>query len=614
MLVGLYFVFGLWLISGVSAWPTLPIHGDNRESQFLHNLTKQMASRNKVDSLALFGVNREMQRSKHILVESLEECLTEAFQKPIVVWGLRRNITLRRILGERTLVCVSISNVSPKEEPIFDVLTDGLFGLHHVPILFIYKRLESQPPTMDQLKDMFSWCWRQKFINVFVTYQQISFTNTSAGRNVSWENYLYTYTAFPEVTVRNLTQTGYQHTDIMMDFRGYEFRVPVFQDAPSAFWLSDGRLSGTFGLMFAAYVHHRRGRYRLEPAVDVDRYNYHENLMLAAARGEIEIGVHPYSSMQPGAERTAGFFPLAPTNTCVLVPWQHEPPPGRFIRYAVRINGTFLLVLLLAMTLAWQLARGEGLRGIQLSLVTFFLQPISDTNFRRLAEPYKFIHVAALLGSFVLWTMRTANLSSVFTSQVCWYQVDSVKDFLATPLRLMLTESEVEMYFTAGNLPVALRQRLQVVNRSTLVEHLDQLNTSYAYCTTTEHWSVVQMQQERLESPRFRLASRICTGTHILRYPMQWNSPFQRNFFRFSSLAKQSGFWSYWSGKGQRDAIRMGLVVKMMDDHIPIHVLNLKDFELLLKIYILSLTGCLLCLLGEIAWLRYWRARMGAGS
>ncbi|KAH8316619.1 hypothetical protein KR067_011783, partial [Drosophila pandora] len=606
MLVGLYFVLGLWIISGVSAWPMPPVLGDNRESQFLHNLTRQMASRNKVDSLALFGVNREMQRSRHILVQSLEECLSKAFQMPIVVWGLRRNVTLRRILGERTLVCVSISSVSAKEEPIFDVLTDGLFGLHHVPILFIYKRLKSQPPTGDQLRNLFSWCWRQKFINVFVTYQQIRFTNLTGDRNVSWENYLYTYTAFPEVTVRNLTQTGYRHTDIMMDFRGYEFRVPVFQDPPNAFRLPNGRLSGTFGLMFAAYVHHRMGRYRLESTVDVDRYNYHENLMLAASRGQIEIGVHPYSSMQPGAERMAGYFPLVSTNTCVLVPWQHEPPPGRLIRYVVRVNGTFLLVLLLAMTLAWQLARGEGLRGIQLSLVTFFLQPISDIDFRRLAEPYKFIHVAALLGSFVLWTMRTANLSSVFTSQFPGYQIDSVEDFLATPLRLMLTKSEVEMYFTAGNLPAGLRPRLQLVNRSTLLEHLDKLNASYAYCTTTEHWSVVQMQQERLKSPRFRLASGICTGTHILRYPMQWNSPFQRNFFRFSSHAKQFGLWQYWRSKGQRDASQMGLVVKMMDDHIPFHVLNLKDFELLLKIYLLSMTGCFLCLVGEMAWMRYW--------
>ncbi|KAH8270855.1 hypothetical protein KR018_007193 [Drosophila ironensis] len=605
MLGCLTFVVGLWLIPGAWARPMYAIDAGNYESDFLHNLTRQLAARNRVESMAIYGINRELQRTKFILAKSLEQSLMEEFQLPMVVWGHRRNVTLRRILGERTLVCVGIRSLSPHDEDIFDAVTDGLFGMHHVPILFIYKRLENTPLTLDQLRLFFAWCWRLRFINVFLAYQHFMFNNSSGRMKVTWNNYLFTYTPFPELTVKNLTETGYRHTNIMMDFRGFEFRVPVFQDVPNVFLLPTGMLSGTFGLMFAYYVAHRRGRIRLEPIADVDRYNYHEHLMLAATRGEIEIGVHPYSSLQPGARQIAPYFPLATTNTCVMVPFQQESPPGRFIRYVVRINGCFLLLLLLAMSLAWQLwgKKGAGWhRGIQLALSAFHLQSLPGRAFRRFTEPYKCIHVAVLLGSFVLWTMRTANLSSVFTSQTRGSQIETVEDFLATPLRLMLTDSEVEMYFTAGELPSALLPRLLVVNRSTLVEHLEQLNTSYAYCTTTEHWSVVLMQQERLDRPRFRLASRICTGTHILRFPMQWNSPFQRNFFRFSTQARQFGLREQWLHRGHRDAIVAGLVRPLTDDRLSARKLTLKDFQLLLNIYIMSLLASGLCLLVEIAW------------
>jgi len=152
----------------------------------------------------------------------------------------------------------------------------------------------------------------------------------------------------------------------------------------------------------------------------VNRYSYQEHLMLAAARGEIEMGVHPYSSMQLNSSLTDGSFPLGMTNTCVLVPWQRESPQVRFMQVAAQINGPCFLILLVAMTLSWQLVHGRWRRGVHLTLVTFFQQSVPNREFHQLAEPYKIIHVALLLGSLVLWTMRAGYLSSVFTSQVGW--------------------------------------------------------------------------------------------------------------------------------------------------------------------------------------------------
>ncbi|XP_016952960.1 uncharacterized protein LOC108026525 [Drosophila biarmipes] len=538
MFRGFYFVCGIWLFPGVLAMPMIPFEGDTYESDFIHSLTSQMVTENRIETLAVYGVNREWYRLRTVVAKSIVQSLMEEFQVPIVVWGLRRNITLRHLLGYKTLICVSTFSMIPDVDPIFDVLTDGLVGLHYVPMLFIYKHDGSATPTRNRLEAFFDWCWQQRFTHVFLTFQTRTPYNQSEPNSRSGRNEIFSYTPFPNLTIRNLTQTGYHLVDIMMNLRGYEFRVPTFQDPPNVFQLPNGRLSGAMGLLFSSYVHHRRGTLRLEPQAHMDRYSYQEqeHLMLAPARGEIEMGVHPYSPMQLNSSLTAGSFPLGTTNTCVLVPWQRVSPQVRFMQVAAHINGPFLLILLLAMTLCWQFVRGRWRRGVHLTFVTFFQQSVPNREFRHLPEPYKCIHVALLLSSLVLWTMRTAKLSSVFTSQI-----NTAKDLLATPLRLMLTETEVEMYFTAGLLPSALMPRLLVVNKTTLMEHLDSLNSSYAYCTTAEHWSVVMLQQRRMHRPPFRLASQLCTTPKILRFPVQRNSPFERNFYRFGIHSLQFG-------------------------------------------------------------------------
>jgi len=129
MLRGLHFVCGICLFLGVLALPPIPFEGKTYESAFLHNLTSQMVAENRIETLASYGVNWERYRLGPIVAKSIEQSLMEEFQVPIVVWGLRRNISIRHLLGYKTLICVSISSVVPDVDPIFEVLNDGLVGL-----------------------------------------------------------------------------------------------------------------------------------------------------------------------------------------------------------------------------------------------------------------------------------------------------------------------------------------------------------------------------------------------------------------------------------------------------------------------------------------------------
>jgi len=235
MLRGLHFVCGILLFLGVLALPPIPFEGKTYESAFLHNLTSQMVAENRIETLASYGVNWERYRLGPIVAKSIEQSLMEEFQVPIVVWGLRRNISIRHLLGYKTLICVSISSVVPDVDPIFEVLNDGLVGLHYVPMLFIYKPLRMMAPTRDMLEVFFAWCWQHRFTNVFLTFYLRSLDNSSWKFSKGGRNEIYSYTPFPNLTIRNITETGYQPVDIMMNLTGYEFRVPVFQDPPTVF-------------------------------------------------------------------------------------------------------------------------------------------------------------------------------------------------------------------------------------------------------------------------------------------------------------------------------------------------------------------------------------------
>ncbi|KRF98153.1 uncharacterized protein Dwil_GK26752 [Drosophila willistoni] len=593
------------LFSGISSSPIFAIEAERNISGFIHNVIKHLHSREAFESFVIFETNRDLLGPPHIIHQSLEYLLVTDLGVPIVNWGLRPNVSLRHLLGYRSMVFVPIGSVLPSEEPVLRVLTDALSGLQLNQLLFIYRGLKNYPPSRKQLKSFFNWCWQNKFLNVLMILHRIGLLNVNGNFKINTYHEVMSYTPFPVVTLLNMTGRHYNGFGIVHNVRGYEFHTPVFQDAPTVFQLSDGRLSGNVGVLFSGYVHHIKGRLSLRRIPNVNRYNYHDHTLLAAARGEIEMGVHPYSQMVPHSELTAGSFPLGTTNACLMVPWQRQSPPARFMKFAIHVNGCFLLVLLLAMMVTWQLWANDGSRGIYLAFAVFYLQSLQTSIFQRLTDAYKCIHVAALLAAFVLWTMRMGNLSSIFSAQVGGPQIDTVQDFLESPLRIMLTSSEVSMYFTANRLPSALKHRLLVVNSSTLIHHLNTLNTSFAYCSNAEHSQFLQLQQRRLRRPLFRLASpNLCTPTYFLRFPIQNNSPFEQSFYRFYIFAQQFGFWRYWRLDSYRKSIEMGLVPVLEDSDEPFKKLTLSDFQLLLKMYIASLMGCSLILLGEIMWNR----------
>lgn len=300
--------------------------------------------------------------------------------------------------------------------------------------------------------------------------------------------------------------------------------------------------------MVVAYITRINGSLRIEAQPKVHRDNFHLNIMLAASRKETDIVIHPFSKLNLNSNQTEGVFSFALEQTCLLVPWNRKSQLQIFIESGYFLNRWIFFLLLFFWPLLWQLVSRNGQKGLYYVFVIYYLQPLNCLVFRRLPQAYKILHITVLMAIFLLRNMRSADLSATFSVKHLGPQIETIKDFMETPLRIMITKEQVEMYFERKYLPEVLRDRLLFVNRSTLMDHLDSLNTSYAYLATSAYASYLNFKQRHMLRPLQRVVTNLetCTPPFFLGLPVQWNSPFEESLFNFYLVSLRSGLHKRW--------------------------------------------------------------------
>lgn len=355
--------------------------------------------------------------------------------------------------------------------------------------------------------------------------------------------------------------------------------------------------------MLVNYIQRINGRLRTEALPKVNRNNFHLNTLLAASRRETDIGVHPYSALNINANRTDGVFTFSKTQTCLLVPWNRKPQLEMFIEISYEVNKCCLFFLLIFLPLLWQLTARKGLKGLYLVFVVYYLQPLEGILFRRFPRAYKIVHIGLLMGIFLLRNMRSADLSASFSVQQLGPQIETIKDFMETPLRIMVTKEDAETYFERNLLPAVLRERLFIVSLQTVTDHHDKLNTSYAYLATSAFANLIELRQRNMQKPPLRVVRNLetCTPPFFIGLPVQWNSPFKKSFFNFYLLTLRSGLQKRWVEKTRRYVL---MVHKSKISEPAEARLGLRDFEFCLWMIAKLLGACILMLFIEILWKR----------
>lgn len=334
----------------------------------------------------------------------------------------------------------------------------------------------------------------------------------------------------------------------------------------------------------------------------MNSHNYHAHTLLATARNEIDMGVHMYNQMTLNSEWAEGEMTFTLTRTCLLVPWQHEVYINQVMRYSQSCTIFLLLTLLTFYSICWKLCCQNGWRGFYIALAVFYNQPLDDKFFHSLRAAYKFFHLSVILSIFIMWNIRNAYLSSIMSTNHHGPQINTVQDFLQTPLRIMLTDTEVAMYFTPGLLPEELKERLVVVSFETLIEHIQGRNTSFAYCVTSSQWQMSKMIQRAMAHELFRRAApQLCTPQYVKLFPVQRNSPFRSHFQIFYNAVRSYGFDKKWEDDSFMMARHMGLIRIYLHNETSSSPLTLYDLRRVFGIYLILNAFALFCLLCEIS-------------
>ncbi|KAL7738503.1 hypothetical protein ACLKA6_006811 [Drosophila palustris] len=583
--------------------PMLASNLDYYDTEFVIRLARNLTWRHKFETFITFASNREseMPPGQQLVMASLERQLAQQLNLPIIVWGLSLNATFYKIITHKTLVFATIEHYSPKLVPMLDVLQETLDGRHNVYILFIVRGLSNRSPTQRQLKDLFSWCWSHNFVNVALTFQQTQGINQV-------RNELFSYTPFPKVKAINVTSFGVDYEWPNLNnckVNGYEFRIPFFYDPPLTY-VRAGELRGTMGSLIHEFIYQINGRMRLEFLHDVNRDNFVDHTMLAAARGEVDFVVHPYSHIHPNAKRIAGAFTFTLYKSCLMVPVIRNSVFSSYFRNIFRSSLSLFVILVIIMPLVWQICYRQGLKGLHLGSVIFYMQSLESSTFRRLPKAYKYFHIAMLMAVMIMTTMESAVLSASFSVKQMGPQINTIEDFLKTPLRIMITKAQEQVYINEKLLPEKLRDRLIFVNASTLWMHKKNFNTSYAYIATSTNTKFVEFKQRYLTRPLFKIMddSQLCTQSYFLGLPIQFNSPFKECLFRFYLNSLSNGLDAKWISRTYENEILKGVYTDPQDVGTAQASITLKEIEVLMKIYAAHLAFCFLCLLLEILWKR----------
>lgn len=321
----------------------------------------------------------------------------------------------------------------------------------------------------------------------------------------------------------------------------------------------------------------------------------------------IDIGIHPYSGLLPYANHTDGTYPLGQTNACIIVPLVPEIPHSDYLLKTLQ-PAVWLALSIELLSLC--VVQCLHLRCLQFGdcflygLGTLLLQPLNVREFDTRNPVLRSMHIVVIMANVLVNALFCACLTSLLSTMIEGEQIVTVDDFLKSGLRIMTNRFEKQLYFDTNFLPVSLVERLYIVDESMVDLHKNTLNTSYAYVATAQEWHKLDFQQQLLRKPLFRIASSdyMCTANYFLRFPVQWDSPFQQMWLKYYLTVSATGLSKVWEDRSISHATKLNFLHILMADP-PQDI----DFDLLYLLqpflmYATMMTLSLLCFVVELLW------------
>ncbi|KAM7342788.1 uncharacterized protein ACRADG_010075 [Cochliomyia hominivorax] len=542
------------------------------------------------------------------------------FRSSIIIENLRKKWFIKDSINTANLLCIVClkrltDDFSIELEPYFDTV-------RHVrgTKLILYNNHNESVKHLTKLENFFKHCWELKTLNVLGIFRD--FAETS---------HLHSYKPFPKFTMemkmKNSSEVLFPNrVDNLM---GHDFFTLPDQVVPRTFLTitKDGqiKLSGYVGHFINLLAERLNATLKFPFPIKKGQVQFY---------GHLEKLTWNYTIDLPGtltpiidARQALHYsYPFEMINACLMVPLAKSMPLKKVFFYfinlqliCVSITNLYLFTFLLNFKrLRFFRRRPKGKKNHHMTLTDYVLNDVALRGI--LGQPFKvwlkagfftkYIYILLSLTGLYLSLIYSAFLQTFFTRPFKEQQAKTFEDLNNNNIYVLLSDREVNYFSDA-------QKNLKVHHRITSYEEYNKLkssfNTSYAYPYIDIHWnSLYSHQQNVLKNNLFMFSKDACLfSTHMLSFPLADNSIYRDHVQTLLMFVRDYGFINHWLSTNFPDDVSNNnniSISNFQNAEIPYgQALKVKDFELVLVLYIGLMILAVMVFLMERIFYRYKR-------
>ncbi|XP_011180211.1 uncharacterized protein LOC105210768 [Zeugodacus cucurbitae] len=462
------------------------------------------------------------------------------------------------------------------------------------------ERAESDYANM--INETYTWIWREQFLSTIL---------------LTVRDNIYILQPYPELKIVNKTENWLVKDffiDYYDDLKGYVLNTVIRYDLPRVF---DRRyenevlkISGTSGELFTAFLKSINATLvdsdvassPFEPAVMGD-------VIELIVNRTIELSPHSQTALF-AIDHVGTSYPIGINDWCIMVPYYNRSPEHLYLLRSFQ-NSTWLLVLFAVIYISFALwlcapQRPREYSNALLQAICSMLSiaPTTFFNTPNLRMSFLFFYLFVL--GFITSNWYSTKIASYLMTSLPSAQIDTVDDVVRANLRIKVFDYEYDrLESMPAQYPPRFLQQLDIVDKQFMDQHRDIMNTSYGYSIQTDRWEFLNMQQQFLQKPLFRLSD-ICMGPFHHVFPMYADSHLQIPLKYFIMHATQSGLLTYWQKSAFAEAVRLRLVKILLlhEDPRPLSMRFLRPIWYVWWLGLILAFLVFLCELKSADWMR----------
>lgn len=197
-------------------------------------------------------------------------------------------------------------------------------------------------------------------------------------------------------------------------------------------------------------------------------------------------------------------------------------------------------------------------------------------NFRIPSSTWMIMFLPLFIFAFTLYSFHSTYLAAFLTTILFEEDIETMDQLLKSDIKIMAVNWQFESlfeYYNITDFPYENIVNISLDRIDYIIDHRDNLNTSYGYMVPSDMWNIFAKEQELLRRPLFKL-SKICYTRFYASFPIKQDTYIEQPLKYLIMLSQQFGLLKAWGNRSFRDAIRADIFHLLRDE-------TLNDFEAL---------------------------------